>query len=474
MAQPTSAVIERLLTESGAGFELDPPQRLARGDRWSWQQLAHALLFANLRVEQRDQRGALRYLEGLFGPELDFDLDRLEPLACDALAELFNVWGVALRRENRLPEAQAMFDAALRCSADAQLNQHALFNRGHTHARIALDLLTDHRSHDEIGVEVRIERALADLKRATRLDAADATAWAWMGLVSLVRASVTDLPVRRRLRDYRRAVAAYQAGLEHERDAEERAIMESNLALALASLSKLESLGWFAKRFGRSPLGDCIEWSGSTRDSRASLPSSVEPFPIAPGSAAALVSPAPGCGVWVHAGQRAVLCVLAGTSPPPPPGRSTPVAILDLSEGTVDAALCSAIATSFGLGDAEVIRLHELGSAAAASALNRCGWPVLARRIPRSEHALQLVRDDVCEHVLVGTQLGVDEIVATRVSYAHIVGTIASASLSAAAIDNALTRLVPDNARFWTTKDGAEQALLVVAGLVGLQVTVID
>lgn len=474
VARRSSPVIARLLAEAGPDFEFHPPHRFARDGRWPWDSLAHALAYVTFEIERNEARAALRYLERAFGESPNVALDRLEPLACNALAEIFNIWGVALRRVGSLAKAISHFDAAVQITDDATTRHAALYNRGHSHAQLGLASLHDRHSGDDPGVHAHFERALADLDRAVALDKTDAAAWSWAGLVHLARASMLGLPVRRRLADYHKAVAAYQAGLDHEPDPELRSIMEANREHALQGAHTLESLGWTTRMFGRSDQPGPIEIAAPTRDRPRTPASESDQVRFAPGSAAAPVSLAPGCGVWIHARGFAVLCVLSDKSPPPLPGRSKPLAILDLSDGSVDAAACSAIAAQVGLTSAAVFHVHEIGADAVASALNQLDWTMAARSLARSYHALRLMWDDMNEHVLVGPKLEPHDIVVDRIHYAHIIGGISPSSFRPAAHHDMFTKLVAAHARVWTTARHADAPLSTAVRVVGVDVTIVD
>ena len=163
-----------------------------------------------------------------------------------------------------------------------QIRQYAHYNRGHAIAQLVIwVLIADERLDVDFFPRGWLEMAIVDLREAAALNEQDAAAWAWIGMASLLLGSLTELPVRERIRHYRQAVSAYETGLVHEGDPRERAIMQANLGHARRGVELLDSVNWISKRWGTSKrtafelptaLGDDPphdNWLGLLRDMAA-------------------------------------------------------------------------------------------------------------------------------------------------------------------------------------------------------------
>lgn len=124
-----------LLHEAGAAFRLEEPEPL-EGGGWPWRTLTRVLLYATALLEQQGPRAASSYLE--FTLPKHVDTSSLEPLACEAMAEIANLWGVCYRRLTQYETALELFDSAVSLTRRERIRQHALYNRGFTRLLLVL------------------------------------------------------------------------------------------------------------------------------------------------------------------------------------------------------------------------------------------------------------------------------------------------------------------------------------------------
>ncbi len=174
---------------------------------------------------------ALAYLRRTFRHEVD--VTGMDAAACALLSEIFNRWGILVRRGGEPRRAVGIFDVAL-LAATPQTRQAILYNRGFARLQATVGNLLAGNLRAVAGPRPTVAAwrlCERDFEEAAQLAPNDDAAWAQLGATRLLlAAAATHLPFAARCASAAGAIAAYETCLRvlpAENEGERPAVTQS-------------------------------------------------------------------------------------------------------------------------------------------------------------------------------------------------------------------------------------------------------